>query len=195
MRMVVEAMLDWRCGRRRGAKKSRLCSPWPLCRETLHPCGCRETHGGEPSARPSPFLAKTYQLVDDPAIDSVISWSGDGSAFVVRNPTARPRPPPRCFKHNNFSNPSMTQHLVAARLPPLLPFGNDPLPFRPSGASELTKRFGGFFFFFFGDLGRSCTMGWEFSNDRLGGQKQLGRNPARRKISPRPRPVDLGGRR
>ncbi|KAI6672321.1 hypothetical protein NL676_000227 [Syzygium grande] len=62
--------------------------------------------GGEPQRpAPTPFLAKTYQLVDDPAIDDVISWSDDGSAFVVWNPTAFARDLlPRCFKHNNFSS-------------------------------------------------------------------------------------------
>ncbi|KAL6123258.1 hypothetical protein ACLB2K_075780 [Fragaria x ananassa] len=52
---------------------------------------------------PTPFLSKTYQLVDDPAIDDVISWSGDGSSFVVKNPTLFARDLlPKYFKHNNF---------------------------------------------------------------------------------------------
>ncbi|KAI4989527.1 hypothetical protein ZWY2020_036844 [Hordeum vulgare] len=32
------------------------------------------------------FLMKTYQLVDDPAVDDVISWSEGGSSFVVLRP-------------------------------------------------------------------------------------------------------------
>jgi len=32
---------------------------------------------------PAPFLTKTYQLVDDPITDDVISWSESGSTFVV----------------------------------------------------------------------------------------------------------------
>ncbi|KAL6127749.1 hypothetical protein ACLB2K_071112 [Fragaria x ananassa] len=54
---------------------------------------------------PTPFLSKTYQLVDDPAIDDVIAWSGDGSSFVVNNPTVFARDLlPKYFKHNNFSS-------------------------------------------------------------------------------------------
>ncbi|RDX92025.1 Heat shock factor protein HSF24, partial [Mucuna pruriens] len=32
---------------------------------------------------PAPFLTKTYQLVDDPVTDDVISWSESGNTFVV----------------------------------------------------------------------------------------------------------------
>ncbi|KAL9225297.1 hypothetical protein vseg_001241 [Gypsophila vaccaria] len=54
---------------------------------------------------PTPFLTKTYQLVEDSAIDDVISWNDDGSTFVVRNPTVFARDLlPRYFKHNNFSS-------------------------------------------------------------------------------------------
>nr|ARN61028.1 heat shock transcription factor protein 6 [Fragaria x ananassa] len=54
---------------------------------------------------PTPFLSKTYQLVDDPAIDDVIAWSGDGSSFVVKNPTVFARDLlPKYFKHSNFSS-------------------------------------------------------------------------------------------
>ncbi|KAI6696289.1 hypothetical protein NL676_016408 [Syzygium grande] len=58
-----------------------------------------------PTPTPTPFLTKTYQLVDDPAVDAVISWNDDGSAFVVWNPTVFARDLlPKCFKHNNFSS-------------------------------------------------------------------------------------------
>ncbi|KAH9608772.1 hypothetical protein KSS87_015478 [Heliosperma pusillum] len=54
---------------------------------------------------PTPFLTKTYQLVEDSAIDDVISWNDDGSSFIVRNPTVFARDLlPRYFKHNNFSS-------------------------------------------------------------------------------------------
>ncbi|KAK6926266.1 Heat shock factor (HSF)-type, DNA-binding [Dillenia turbinata] len=54
---------------------------------------------------PTPFLTKTYQLVDDPSIDDVISWNEDGSTFVVWKPTEFARDLlPKCFKHNNFSS-------------------------------------------------------------------------------------------
>nr|GMD30124.1 heat stress transcription factor A-4B-like [Ipomoea batatas]GME18231.1 heat stress transcription factor A-4B-like [Ipomoea batatas] len=42
------------------------------------------TQGG--SASPAPFLAKTYELVDDCATNSVVSWSRGGRSFVVWNP-------------------------------------------------------------------------------------------------------------
>ncbi|KAK0604668.1 hypothetical protein LWI29_018051 [Acer saccharum] len=32
---------------------------------------------------PAPFLMKTYQLVDDPITDDVISWNESGTTFVV----------------------------------------------------------------------------------------------------------------
>ncbi|KAK3403879.1 hypothetical protein EUGRSUZ_K00238 [Eucalyptus grandis] len=62
--------------------------------------------GGESQRSvPTPFLTKTYQLVDDPAIDAVISWNGDGSSFIVWNPTVFARDLlPKYFKHNNFSS-------------------------------------------------------------------------------------------
>lgn len=54
---------------------------------------------------PTPFLTKTYQIVDDPSIDDVVSWNEDGSTFVVWNPTVFARDLlPRYFKHNNFSS-------------------------------------------------------------------------------------------
>ncbi|KAK4265486.1 hypothetical protein QN277_026535 [Acacia crassicarpa] len=54
---------------------------------------------------PTPFLTKTYQLVDDLTIDDVISWNEDGSTFIVWNPTEFARDfLSKYFKHNNFSS-------------------------------------------------------------------------------------------
>ncbi|CAN6480707.1 unnamed protein product [Victoria cruziana] len=54
---------------------------------------------------PTPFLTKTYQLVDDPSVDDVISWNDDGSAFIVWRPAEFARDVlPKYFKHNNFSS-------------------------------------------------------------------------------------------
>ncbi|KAK7270843.1 hypothetical protein RJT34_26307 [Clitoria ternatea] len=54
---------------------------------------------------PTPFLTKTYQLVDDQSIDDVISWNEDGSTFIVWNPAIFARDLlPKYFKHNNFSS-------------------------------------------------------------------------------------------
>ncbi|KAM6592954.1 hypothetical protein CsatA_000657 [Cannabis sativa] len=52
-----------------------------------------------------PFLSKTYDLVDDPALDPIISWGSTGGSFVVWDPVEFSRIIlPRNFKHNNFSS-------------------------------------------------------------------------------------------
>ena len=54
---------------------------------------------------PTPFLIKTYNLVEDQFIDDVISWNEDGSTFIVWNPTVfASNLLPKYFKHNNFSS-------------------------------------------------------------------------------------------
>ncbi|KAL0914143.1 hypothetical protein M5K25_017652 [Dendrobium thyrsiflorum] len=54
---------------------------------------------------PTPFLTKTYQLVDDPEFDDVISWNESGSTFIVWRPVEFARDLlPKYFKHNNFSS-------------------------------------------------------------------------------------------
>lgn len=66
-----------------------------------------ETTAADTSVRslPTPFLTKTYQLVDDNTIDDVISWNEDGSSFIVWNPAEFAKDLlPKYFKHNNFSS-------------------------------------------------------------------------------------------
>ncbi|MED6194898.1 hypothetical protein PIB30_032808 [Stylosanthes scabra] len=54
---------------------------------------------------PAPFLTKTYQLVDDPATDHIVSWGEDQTTFVVWRPPEFARDLlPNYFKHNNFSS-------------------------------------------------------------------------------------------
>ncbi|CAL9043633.1 heat stress transcription factor A-2b-like isoform X1 [Musa acuminata AAA Group] len=54
---------------------------------------------------PPPFLMKTYEIVDDPSTDQVVSWSPRNNSFVVWNPHAFAMTLlPRYFKHNNFSS-------------------------------------------------------------------------------------------
>ncbi|XP_024027877.1 heat stress transcription factor A-1a isoform X1 [Morus notabilis] len=54
---------------------------------------------------PPPFLSKTYDMVDDPSTDSIVSWSDHNNSFVVWNAPLFARDLlPKFFKHNNFSS-------------------------------------------------------------------------------------------
>lgn len=54
---------------------------------------------------PAPFLMKTYQLVDDPITDDVISWNESGTTFIVWKTADFAKDLlPNYFKHNNFSS-------------------------------------------------------------------------------------------
>ncbi|KAK1258073.1 Heat stress transcription factor B-2a [Acorus gramineus] len=71
-----------------------------------HDPGAAASSGeGQQRSLPTPFLTKTYQLVEDPAINDVISWNEDGSTFIVWRPAEFARDLlPKYFKHNNFSS-------------------------------------------------------------------------------------------
>ncbi|KAI7731205.1 hypothetical protein M8C21_030805 [Ambrosia artemisiifolia] len=52
-----------------------------------------------------PFIAKTYEMVDDPTTNSIVSWSQSNRSFIVWNPPEfSGELLPRFFKHNNFSS-------------------------------------------------------------------------------------------
>ncbi|KAL5210538.1 hypothetical protein ABZP36_006161 [Zizania latifolia] len=60
---------------------------------------------GLSDAGPPPFLTKTYDMVDDPTTDAVVSWSATNNSFVVWDPHLFGNVLlPRNFKHNNFSS-------------------------------------------------------------------------------------------
>ena len=62
--------------------------------------------GGRAAAAPAvpPFVAKTFELVEDPATDGVVSWGAARNSFVVWDPHAFAAGLlPRRFKHANFS--------------------------------------------------------------------------------------------
>ncbi|KAL6528784.1 hypothetical protein OROMI_028960 [Orobanche minor] len=76
-----------------GASSDSSSSSSPLPMEGLHEVG------------PPPFLTKTFEMVEDPSTDAVISWSRARNSFVVwdyhifSNTLL-----PRFFKHSNFSS-------------------------------------------------------------------------------------------
>ncbi|XP_022845524.1 heat stress transcription factor B-2b-like [Olea europaea var. sylvestris] len=79
-------------------------SPLPVKQSSDSTVG---TSSGGDSQRsvPTPFLTKTFQLVDDPSSDELISWNEDGTAFIVWRPAEFARDfLPKYFKHNNFSS-------------------------------------------------------------------------------------------
>ncbi|GER51435.1 heat stress transcription factor HSFA9 [Striga asiatica] len=54
---------------------------------------------------PPPFLRKTYEMVDDPSTDSIISWGRAKASFVVWDPHRfSSELLPKHFKHRNFSS-------------------------------------------------------------------------------------------
>ncbi|KAL7606866.1 hypothetical protein Lser_V15G16285 [Lactuca serriola] len=59
---------------------------------------------GSSNALP-PFITKTYEMVDDPSTDAIVSWSQNNKSFIVWNPPEFcGELLPRFFKHNNFSS-------------------------------------------------------------------------------------------
>nr|KYP74985.1 Heat stress transcription factor A-6b [Cajanus cajan] len=54
---------------------------------------------------PPPFLTKTYDIVDDPSTNHIVSWSKGNNSFIVWDPQAFSIALlPKFFKHNNFSS-------------------------------------------------------------------------------------------
>lgn len=54
---------------------------------------------------PAPFITKTYNMVDDPSSNDVVSWNEDGTTFVVWKTAEFAKVLlPNYFKHDNFSS-------------------------------------------------------------------------------------------
>ncbi|CAH2046560.1 unnamed protein product [Thlaspi arvense] len=54
---------------------------------------------------PTPFLTKTYNIVEDSSTNNIVSWSRDNNSFIVWEPeTFALVCLPIYFKHNNFSS-------------------------------------------------------------------------------------------
>lgn len=70
-------------------------SPVPEPKPTPMPC----------SNAPPPFLMKTYDMVDDPSTDKIVSWSPADNSFVIWDPPEFAKELlPKYFKHSNFSS-------------------------------------------------------------------------------------------
>ncbi|KAL8160869.1 hypothetical protein V2J09_012358 [Rumex salicifolius] len=54
---------------------------------------------------PPPFLTKTFDMVEDPETDPIVSWSGSENSFIVWEPHEfSVKLLPKYFKHSNFSS-------------------------------------------------------------------------------------------
>ncbi|KAM0070471.1 putative transcription factor HSF-type-DNA-binding family [Helianthus debilis subsp. tardiflorus] len=75
------------------ATGSSSSSSSPRPKEGLHEVG------------PPPFLTKTFDMVEDPATDAVVSWSRERNSFVVWDSHKfSTNLLPKYFKHSNFSS-------------------------------------------------------------------------------------------
>nr|ARN61024.1 heat shock transcription factor protein 2 [Fragaria x ananassa] len=73
------------------SSSSSSLSPRPM--EGLHDLG------------PPPFLSKTFEMVEDPSTDPIVSWSRARNSFIVWDSHQFSSTLlPRYFKHNNFSS-------------------------------------------------------------------------------------------
>ncbi|KAK9107535.1 hypothetical protein Syun_023546 [Stephania yunnanensis] len=54
---------------------------------------------------PPPFLTKTFEMVEDPSTDAIVSWNEARNSFIVWDSYhLASNLLPKYFKHNNFSS-------------------------------------------------------------------------------------------
>ncbi|KAK9087689.1 hypothetical protein Syun_030083 [Stephania yunnanensis] len=54
---------------------------------------------------PPPFLTKTFEMVEDPSTDAIVSWNEARNSFIVWDSYClASNLLPKYFKHNNFSS-------------------------------------------------------------------------------------------
>jgi heat shock transcription factor len=64
-----------------------------------------EDLGAIGSRRTPPFISSLFSMVSDPRTDALVSWSADGSSFLIHNiPAFASEILPRFFKHDHFSS-------------------------------------------------------------------------------------------
>ena len=158
----------------------------PLPVEQTGESGHGGSGGDSQRTLPTPFLTKTYQLVDDPAVDDLISWNEDGSTFIVGRPAEFARDLlPKYFKHNNFSsfvrqlNTYVCILFLSLSLSLIFIFIFSAAKQENFITSSFLKKY------FFQGFRKVVPDRWEFANDCFRrGEKGLLRDIQRRKISP-----------
>ncbi|KAF8034135.1 hypothetical protein BT93_C0417 [Corymbia citriodora subsp. variegata] len=104
----AEMVMDHVAGCNNGNSGSSSCSstsPSPPPSPPPPPEGAPKPMEGLNQAGPPPFLKKTFEMVEDPETDSVVSWSENRDSFVVWDQHEFSKDLlPKYFKHQNFSS-------------------------------------------------------------------------------------------